>query len=323
MDLTGRLADLDPEALPPGRSVHRLAVGDEAACELLALRGAADGPVLLAVAGVHGDEYEGPAALPRLWAELDPAAVAGTLLLVPVLNESAHFARARCGADGLNLAREFPGRRDGSPTEQIAAALDSLLARVSAFCDLHAAGTFYTLHPWVGYARVDDAALLERQREMAWACELDFVWSAPLKPGRTLTAASARGVPAVYIEMTGAGLCRPDDVDALVTAIRGVAACCGLLERPFRTLPPRWTRDSLDPREDHLQVHHLSPRRGVFAPAVAVWDPIRRGELLGQVASPGGLDPVDILAERTGRVAILRTAPPVDEGDFLAGVVPL
>lgn len=323
MDLTGWLGDLNPAALPLGRSMLRMAVSDEAGCDVLALRGSVDGPVLLAIAGVHGDEYEGPTALPQVWAALGPGAIRGTLLLIPVINEPAYFARARCGADGLNLARELPGRRDGSATEQIAAALHALLARVDAFCDLHAAGTYYTLHPWVGYARVDDADLLDRQRAMAAAFGLDFVWSAPLKPGRTLTSAREHGVPAIYVEMTGGGGCRPEDVAACMYGLRAVAACCGLLEEPFRTQPPTWCRESLEPQEDHLQIHHPAPCRGVFQPTVSVWDAVQRGQMLGQVASPGGLDPVEILAERTGRVAVLRSAPPVDEGDFLAVVVPL
>ncbi|MCZ7599264.1 MAG: M14 family metallopeptidase [Gammaproteobacteria bacterium] len=126
-------------------------VADDAAVDLIAHRGA-PGPTLLAIAAVHGDEYEGPAALAQLAASIDPTLLRGTLLLIPVLNEPACFARARCGPDGQNLARVFPGDPAGSTTAQIAASLSALLARCDALVDLHAAGTFYTLHPWAGYA---------------------------------------------------------------------------------------------------------------------------------------------------------------------------
>src|SRR5262245_25952780 len=56
---------------------------------VLVVRGGAPGRTLLATAGVHGDEFEGMAALRRLFDELRPAEMAGTLVAVPVANPPA------------------------------------------------------------------------------------------------------------------------------------------------------------------------------------------------------------------------------------------
>ncbi len=323
MSCDGPLHLLDPADLPPGRSSHRMSLGI-ADCDLLAVRGERPGPTLLCLGAVHGDEYEGPAALARWWAEIEPDTVHGTLLAVPVVNEEAFYARSRCApSDGLNLARELPGDPDGSPTLRIAAAIHALLARCDALIDLHAAGAGYTLKPWVGYARLGDQPLEARQRALAFAFGLDFVWAAPVKPGRTLWSAAERGVAAIYVEMTGAGQCRPGDVAQLVRGLRYAASCLGLTDGPYPTEPPRWFRESLDAQEDHLQVQHPAPCRGVWQPAVELWDEVVRGDLLGYVGPPSGLDPQPVTVQRTGRVAMLRTAPPVDQGEFLAAVVPL
>lgn len=87
------------ESFAPGRGLPTLVV-----C------GAKPGPVLLVTAGVHGDEYEPIAAIHRAFAELEPAPLAGTVVLVACCNVDGYLAGTReGGVDGLNLARVFPG----------------------------------------------------------------------------------------------------------------------------------------------------------------------------------------------------------------------
>ena len=47
------------------------------------------GPTALLVAGVHGDEYEGPIALSELIRQLDPKEIRGRLIVLPALNAPA------------------------------------------------------------------------------------------------------------------------------------------------------------------------------------------------------------------------------------------
>src|SRR3546814_6849872 len=68
-----------------------------------------DGPAALLVAGNHGDEYEGQIALRDLARTLEPAAVTGTVIVVPGLNFPAVRAAVRCSpVDGGNMNRSFP-----------------------------------------------------------------------------------------------------------------------------------------------------------------------------------------------------------------------
>ena len=88
---------------------------------LMTVNGASEGPTLLVLAGIHGDEYEGIIAIPQVYAQVETSDLRGTLVMAPVCNLSAYEAAARGSPiDGLNLARVFPGARDGSITRQIA-----------------------------------------------------------------------------------------------------------------------------------------------------------------------------------------------------------
>jgi predicted deacylase len=62
--------------------------------------------VLALVAGTHGYEYPPVLALQRLRARLDPAALAGSVILVHVANPAAFYGRrVYYSPDGKNLNR--------------------------------------------------------------------------------------------------------------------------------------------------------------------------------------------------------------------------
>src|ERR1700758_4504490 len=53
---------------------------------VISVAGAKPGPVLFVNAGVHGGEYSAVEAVIRLGKTLDPQKIAGTVMLMPVLN---------------------------------------------------------------------------------------------------------------------------------------------------------------------------------------------------------------------------------------------
>lgn len=103
---------------------------------------------LVAFGANHGNEYEGPMAIRRLTQEIDPAAVLGRIILIPVLNMAAFRAGTRESTldDGVNLNRAFvPGAGKtpglGGITHRIAAFVrDYIWPRVHVVLDLHSGG---------------------------------------------------------------------------------------------------------------------------------------------------------------------------------------
>jgi Succinylglutamate desuccinylase / Aspartoacylase family len=93
-------------------------------------KGKSSGPFALITAGIHGDEYEGPAAVACFVEQLAAIpSITGSIAAIPAANPMAWRAAQRTSPeDGLNLARTFPGRAQGSATERLAASLFEVAA---------------------------------------------------------------------------------------------------------------------------------------------------------------------------------------------------
>lgn len=288
-------------------------------------RGPAPGPVLLLTGATHGDEYEGPTLL-RHWAEhWRPKNLRGTVVMVPVLNEGAFYAGLRTHpADDVNLARAFPGRARGTVTPRLAHLFDTrLLAQVTHYVDLHSAGRAYELLPWTGFM-THEKSVNRTQRAMAACFDAFWCWEGPFLPGRTLSAAHARTLPAIYLECRGSGDIDPRDLRHLDRGLRHLLAALGLVpsKRPA-TLRPQTLRSTRDADEAHLQIHHPAPHDGLFVPAAPVGARVRRGQPLGTVLALDRLHPTPVRAERTGRIVMRRIQRSVRRGDALCTLAPI
>ena len=283
------------------------------------------GPVLLVNGATHGDEYEGPTVL-HLWAQRwRPRRLRGTVVFVPVLNETAFFAGRRCHpADGGNLARAFPGRRSGPPTARLAHLFDTgLLAQCTHYVDLHSAGAAYELKPWVGYITSRDPPVEKIQQTMAACFDRFWCWSGPYLPGRTLSAAHDRGIPGIYLECRGAGGVAAADLRALSAGLKNLLAALGLAGSIRGPLRPQLRRVTRDAAEAHLQVHHPAPHAGIFLPAARLGQSVKKRAVLGRVLALDGTRTTPVRAECSGRVMMLRRQRSVLRDDALATVVPL
>ena len=314
---------IDLERLRPGFHRRRFA-RDGAGFEAFIWRGG-PGPVLLVNGATHGDEYEGPTLL-RQWAqEWRPRRLRGTVVFVPVLNEPAFFAGRRCSpVDGCNLARSFPGRRRGSPTERLAALFDDqVLAKCTHYIDLHSGGAAYELKPWAGYATGHGGALERTQRAMTACFDEFWCWSGPTLPGRTLSAAYDRRIPAMYVECQGAGGAASADLRAIDAGLRSVLVLLGLVAGKPRRLRRQISRITRNADETHLQLHHPAPHDGLYVPRARLDRRVRRGEVIGRVLGLDGKAATEVRAARAGRIVMTRRQRSVRRGDALAALAPI
>ena len=122
-------------------SVHRSAYGWLPLPIVCINRG--DGPTVLLMSGNHGDEYEGQVTLTRLAQILQPADIAGRLIIFPMANYPAAKAGLRASPiDDLNLNNVFPGDPNGSATMMIAHYIETVLMEMSDYgLDLHSGGS--------------------------------------------------------------------------------------------------------------------------------------------------------------------------------------
>src|SRR3989338_36575 len=79
-----------------------------------------DGPVLLLMAGMHGDEINGMEIIRRVIRKGWNKPSTGTIICIPVFNVFGYLNVKRELPDGRDLNRSFPGTKSGSLASQFA-----------------------------------------------------------------------------------------------------------------------------------------------------------------------------------------------------------
>jgi predicted deacylase len=286
---------------------------------LLTITGAKTGPTLVVLAGVHGDEYEGIEAIPVAFNQIDPADLQGTLVMVPVCNLPAYESALRSSpVDGLNLARVFPGRAEGTVTERIAHALTQQLFRHADFLlDLHSGGVAYEIPTLIGYLH-DEGELGQKSRAAAEAFGAPVIWGHPLPmpAGRSLSAAIELGVPCLYTEAAGGGFARPEDVACFSQGIFNLMRHLGMLAGEIKV--PATSVHLVG--DGNLDVVTLAPVAGYFRASVALLDIVEQGQVLGHIFDFSGKSIATIPAAMAGVVIMLRRIHRVHAGEGLVQV---
>lgn len=293
--------------------------------DLLRIDGEHSGPKLLVLGGIHGDEYEPILAIRRLATVIDRSRLAGELMLVPIANEPAFQRQQRCGPDGLDLARTFPGRADGSVTEQIAARLAAWIAECDFLIDLHTGGRAMAIWPLTGYMLSAASKLLETQRRMARAFGLPLIWgTCPRLEGRSLSTARDAGKPAIYAEWGGGGGCDPAGVEAYLQGCLNVMTELKMYAGPPPVVPTTTTVIE-DPRDGsgHLQANYPAPQAGFYQCVQPLGRVIPAGTPLGTIWAGWDQPATEVRATAAGLLIVNRTLPAVAAGDALATLLPI
>jgi predicted deacylase len=284
---------------------------------------AGDGPHLTVVAGVHGCEYTGMAAVMRLIDRLDPGSLRGTLTAVPILNQPAFWARSAfvVPADGKNLNRCFPGDPAGSYTEVLAHEIFTRIVAPSDYLlDLHAGDLPEALEPFCLY---EESAVEDRSRRLALAYGLGHVVrqsrATRTVGGSTSSAAADVGIPAIIAEVGANGIC---DEASVARHLRGVLAVCGALG--MLDGAGDGNGDGVvghaTPTEYDGWIWLRSPARGFWQPAVAPGQDVTEGELLGVLLDPLGRELDRVTAPAAGCPLFLTTSPAVVADGLLLGL---
>jgi predicted deacylase len=289
-------------------------------------QGGREGSRLLVTAGVHGDEFASMLAVQRLIHMFsdDTAlcqAMRGSVTLVPVVNESAFVRGHRCGEDGLDLARSCPGCPDGSVTERVAFELSELIRQTDYYIDLHTGGTELSVYPLAGYVLHRDREILEKQRAMARAFNLPFVWGTSAElAGRSMSVGRDANVPAIYVEYLGGSDECIEGQTKCVDGCLNIMAYLGFIERQLPASVVGEIIEDSRPESGHMQVCNLSPLTGFFQSAVGLGQNVECGTVLGAVSSLGEHVSQEVRAQQSGRVVVLRRVPRVNKGESI-GVI--
>ncbi len=283
---------------------------------------ASPGPAVALMAGVHGDEWEGQAAILQLWHLLPGVLQRGTVYLLPAANAEASLAGTRLSpSDAGNLNRAFLGAPVRGYTESVAAALESrLLPRIQALIDVHSGGASLRYLPSSVITRYGNDPFDARLPALARAFGLPHcVFFRGTETGSLPAAASRQGVLRLSAEIGGGRETTRDLVERCRDGLLGCLAELGLLT----SAPPAAARPSLYDL-DAPAATLRTRESGVFIPGVALGQTVTAGQTIGQLIEPARPDtPLRNLASpQAGTIVCLRAIARSDDGDCLLQVAP-
>ena len=272
-----------------------------------AIHGRRDGPVVFVSAAVHGDEIIGVEIVRRLARSPALRRVAGTVLLIPIVNSFGFINNSRYLPDRRDLNRSFPGSAKGSLAARLA---DLFLSEVVSRCDygidLHSAAVNRINLPQIRVNPEDKKA-----RELADAFGAPIVLHSTLRDGSLRYAASEQGVPVLVYE-AGEGL-RFDEF-AIRVGMKGVLRVLKHLDM----IGGRGVMKSDIPTPVSRKSSWLrAPEGGLLRALRTVGDIVKVGETVGFISDPFGERESTVTATTAGLIVGRTNLPVVNQGDAL------
>jgi predicted deacylase len=274
------------------------------------IRSTEPGPVLLLMAGMHGDEVNGIETIRRLIRRdlLQPAR--GTIIAIPILNIYGFLNFSREVPDGKDVNRSFPGHPRGSVASRVAHRfMREIMPLVDYGIDFHTGGAARANHPQLRCVLGEDPAT----DALAAAFGAPFTLHARLRTGSLRATAHALGKPIIVYE-TGESL-RFDEAGIE----EGIAGTLRVLHHlgmgPAGPAPAR--ANVVCQRHRWLRARYA----GLFRAHVALGDFVEEGQIFGSISDPYGGQSVRLECTASGYVIGLNYMPVVNQGDALLHLV--
>ena len=278
------------------------------------------GPTALLTGANHGDEYEGPMALQHLALTLDPDAVTGRVIIVPMMNHPAFRAGTRTSPfDKGNLNRSFPGRPDGTVTEKIADYFNRVLVpQADILLDFHSGGKTLDFLPFAAAHLLDD-----KTQEAACIAAME-AFNAPFSMtlleidsrGMYDDAVEGQGKTFVTTELGGGGTATARSVAVARKGVRNLLIHAGIVQGTPEIAPSQ----RLDMPDGDCFT--FAEAEGMCEPLVDLGDAVHKGQPLARIwpAGRSGVAPAIAIANRDGILAGRHFPGLVQMGDCLAVV---
>lgn len=304
--------------------VLQIAAGVDAAANVpvVVINGSRPGPTLALISGSHGTEYASIIAVEKFVEQIDPAALAGSVIALPLINVASFQEKVPHlnPVDRKNMNRYYPGKSDGTQTERISWAIaKQVIDKCDYLLDYHGGDLDENLRKYSYWPDTGNAKIGEAARGMVLAFGLDHIiiqnMRNPPAPGGPVTAtryALSLGKPAIAVEAGHAGTVHAEDVDALVEGTVSVMRELKMLAgAPMRVEHPVWLGRITSVAAD---------QEGIFYPQAVPEAYVKQGASIGYVTDYFGTKIHDVTAPVTGVVAYIGAVPSMKKGDTLANI---
>jgi hypothetical protein len=187
---------------------------------LAIINGSYPGRTLYIQAASDGNELNGVAVVQYILQKVDPSALHGAIIAVPLVNLLAfHHSQSHNPVDGRKMNRCFPGKPDGTHSERIAYRLyHSAIKKADLCIDLHQGG----VGRMIDEVRVrigKGNRCYEESLELARVFGLGYILDEKGPKGQLARVAPEDGIPTIDPELGGT---HGWDIGSIRKGIRGV-----------------------------------------------------------------------------------------------------
>ena len=271
-----------------------------------------EGPTLLLMGGMHGDEINGIEIVRRIVAMGYNKPNRGTTICIPILNIYGFIHYTREVPDGKDINRSFPGSNKGSLASQIAYHLrKEIVPLIDCGIDFHTGGAKINNYPQIR-ADIDKSSNLD----LAKAFSTRFVLNANLREKSFRKEAQKYGKPILVYEGGESVRLRKHAIDEGVNGARRVMKFLGMTDdAPEQSFETTYIEKSAWIRASAAGIFHSIPRNGTL---------VEKGMTVGLITGPFGDFEVKVKSRFSGHIIAINSNPIVNRGDALMhiGLIP-
>jgi len=267
--------------------------------------GKEDGPTILFLAGMHGDELNGVDIVRKVIMRDDVRKLKrGCVIAIPVINIISFLAGTRDLPDGRDLNRCFPGSKAGSLGSRIAHDLmETIIPQIDFGVDFHTGGAKISNYPQLRCVFND-----EKNLELGRIFSPLMVINSSFRDNTLRKEAAKQGKPILVFE--GGESFRFD----YHSVNEGINGCLRLLHHfgmIHWELPPNptifitkssWVR---------------AKSSGLWHKTIPYGAAVHKGDILGMISDPYGEVEHKLLAPHGGYIIGINHLPVVNQGDAL------
>jgi predicted deacylase len=245
------------------------------------INGATDGPVVAVTGGMFGTQYAGIDACIRVYNEIDPKKLNGTLIIVPVMEMPA-FQKGvdRSPIDGLTLRTSFPGDPNGTITRRIAHTIfNEIIKKVQYHLDLRGGDLEEAEDDFVFASETGNKDLDDENEAIAKVLGVKYYFIGTYPRGNLDVEAGVIGVRSLtLLAYKGLGSFDEEDVEKCKRGTYNLLKHLKMMEgKPDIGHPPK----KMLPRQHSQPVH--AKQGGLLYLDVKYGDKVSKGQKLGEI----------------------------------------
>ncbi len=257
---------------------------------VLVAHGKDPGPTLCLTAAIHGDEINGIEIVRRVLHQVDPEALKGTVIGVPIVNLDGFRRATRYLSDRRDLNRFFPGNPAGSYASRTAHSLfQNVILKCDFLVDIHTASFYRTNLPQLR-GDLKNKTALEFSRHFGGMSVLHNAGAT----GTLRRAANDAGIPSLTMEAGGPHALEQEAIAFGVKGLKNVMHNLNMYQtvRLWRIPQPVF----------YQSIWVRSKQGGIMLSKVDLDEKVREGQLLGRVIDPITNTSSDIVSPINGTI---------------------